>query len=184
MKKSTMDINANRKAIKYSRQEMIRRILWGIVKPLFSFSPRPLFAWRAFLLRRFGARVGRNVHIYNSATIYFPWNLEIGNLSAIGEDCLIYNLGKVTIGSKTTISHRAHICAGSHDYSTSDLPLIKPSINIGDMVWVCADAFVGPDVVVDEGAIIGARAVVTKNVDNWSIVAGNPACFIKKREME
>ena len=116
MENSTLDINANRKAIKYSRHEMIRRILWGFVKPLFSFSPRPLFAWRAFLLRQFGARVGRNVHIYNSATIYFPWNLEIGDHSAIGEYAYIYNLGPIIIGNKTTISHRAHICAGTHDY--------------------------------------------------------------------
>ena len=101
------------------------RLLWSAVRPLFFFSPRPLFGWRRFLLRLFGARIGREVHIYNSATIYMPWNLEIGDWSSIGEHAFIYNLGKVTIGSKTTISHRAHLCAGTHDYTDSSLPLLK-----------------------------------------------------------
>ncbi len=179
-----LNIKSNRKIQKYKRIELILRIIWMLGFVLFRFSPRTFFRWRSFLLRSFGAKVGHNVHIYNSAKIYMPWNLEIGNWSAIGEECLIYNLGKVIIGEKTTISHRAHICAGTHDYSDSELPLIKPPINIGDMAWICADAFVGPDVTVGEGAVVGARAVVTKNVDSWSIVAGNPACFIKKRELE
>ncbi|WP_201787918.1 hypothetical protein [Syntrophotalea acetylenica] len=153
-------------------------------KPLFSYSPRPLFAWRAFLLRLFGAKVGRNVHIYNSANIYFPWNLEIGDHSAIGENAYIYNLGHVIIGNKTTISQRAHLCAGTHDFSDPALPLLKPPIVIDHQAWICADAFVGPGVKVGEGAIVGARAVVTRDVDPWVIVAGNPAVFIKRREMK
>jgi|JTFP01.1.fsa_nt_gb putative colanic acid biosynthesis acetyltransferase WcaF len=184
MENSTLDINANRNAVKYSRHEMICRVLWGLIKPLFSFSPRPLFGWRAFLLRLFGAKVGRSVHIYNSATIYFPWNLEIGDHSAIGEYAFIYNLGPIIIGNKTTISHWAHLCAGTHDYADPALPLLKPPIVIADQAWICADAFVGPDVTVGEGAIVGARAVVTRDVDPWVIVAGNPAVFIKRREMK
>jgi len=183
MENSTLDINANRKAVKFSRYEMIRRVLWGLVKPLFSFSPRTLFAWRVLLLRLFGAKVGRNVHIYNSATIYFPWHLEIGDHSAIGEHAYIYNLGSIAIGNKTTISHRAHLCAGTHDYTNSALPLLKPEIEIADQAWICADAFVGPGVHVGEGAVVGARAVAMKDVAPWTVVAGNPAQFVKKRVM-
>lgn len=184
MENSTLDIYANRQAIKYSRYEMIRRVVWGFIKPLFSFSPRPLFAWRAFLLRQFGAKVGRHVHIYNSATIYFPWNLEVGDHSAIGEHAYIYNLGPIIIGNKTTISQRAHLCAGTHDFADSALPLLKPPIVIADQAWICADAFVGPGITVGEGAIVGARAVVTKDVEPWAIVAGNPAVFVKRRVMK
>lgn len=179
----SLDINSNRQAQKYSRKELFLRILWGFGKLVFRLTPRPCFGLRRFMLRRFGAKVGANVNIYPSATIYYPWNLEIGDGSAIGEWALIYNLGKVTIGSRTTVSQRVHLCAGTHDYLKPDMPLIKPPIVIGDEVWVCADAFVGPNVRVGDRAIVGAASVVMKNVPASEIVAGNPAAFIKKREL-
>jgi putative colanic acid biosynthesis acetyltransferase WcaF len=150
---------------------------------LFRFSPRPCFGWRRMLLRCFGAKVGTHVNIYNSAIIYYPWNLKIGDWSSIGEDALIYNLGSVTIGSRTTISHRAHLCAGTHDYTRPDLPLLKPPVIIENQVWICADAFVGPGVTVAEGAVIGARAVVVKNVEAWTVVIGNPARVANQRRL-
>lgn len=162
---------------------MVSRLFWGFGKMLFRFSPRPFFGWRRMLLRCFGAKVGYHVNIYNSAIIYYPWNLVIGDWSAVGEDALIYNLGLVTVGEKVTISHRAHLCAGTHDYTRPDLPLLKPPIVIENQVWICADAFVGPGVTVGEGAVVGARAVVTKDVEPWTVVAGNPARFLKKREL-
>jgi putative colanic acid biosynthesis acetyltransferase WcaF len=125
--------------------------------------------------------VGRNVNIYPSSVIYFPWQLEIGDWSAIGEDALIYNLGRVTIGERVTISHRAHLCAGTHDYRKSDMPLLKPPIVVKDQAWICANAFVGPGVTVGQGAIVAAAAVVMRDVPDWQIVAGNPAVPVKKR---
>ena len=178
------DIGANRAATKYTRSEMTRRVLWMLARPLFRFSPRPLFAWRRALLRAFGARVGREVHVYASAVVYMPWNLTIGDWSSIGEDALVYNLGPVIIGERVTVSHRAHLCAGTHDYTSADLPLLKPPIGIESNAWICTDAFVGPGVLVGEGAIVGARAVVTRNVPPWTIVAGNPAREIKRRVMK
>ena len=177
----TLDINKNRSSRKYSRKQMFARLFWGLLRPFFRFSPRPFFSWRRFLLRLFGARIGKDVHIYNSATIYMPWNLEIGDWSSIGEDAFIYNLGKITIGNKTTISHRAHLCAGTHDYTDKTLPLLKLPIVIEGNVWVCADTFIGPGVLVGEGAVVGARSVVVKDIKPWMVVAGNPAIFIKKR---
>jgi putative colanic acid biosynthesis acetyltransferase WcaF len=179
-----MDIAANRRAAKCSSKEMLRRVCWSMGTWLFRFSPRPCFGWRRFVLRCYGARVGRHVHFYNSAHIYFPWNFVIGDWSAVGEDALVYNLGLVTLGEKVTISHRAHLCAGTHDYTQADLPLLKPPITVKDQAWICADAFVGPGVTVGEGAVVGARAVVTRDVDPWTVVVGNPARFIKKRMMK
>ncbi len=176
-----LDIAANRKTAKYTRSETALRALWMAGQWLFRFSPRPCFGWRSWLLRRFGARVGHHVHIYNSATIYFPWNLCVEEWSSIGEGALIYNLGPVTIGKSVTISHRAHLCAGTHDYRKPDMPLLKVPIEIQDQAWICADAFVGPGVVIGEGAVVGARAVVMHDVESWTVVAGNPAQFIKKR---
>jgi putative colanic acid biosynthesis acetyltransferase WcaF len=178
-----LDISSNRSAQKYTTGEQLRRLLWIFGQLLFRFSPRPCFGWRRMVLRCFGASVGNHVNTYPSTRIYFPWNLTVGDWSAIGEDALIYNLGPVTLGQKVTVSHRAHLCAGTHDYTQPDLPLLKPPIEIKDQAWVCSDAFVGPGVTVGEGAVVGARAVVMKNVEPWTVVAGNPAQFIKKREI-
>jgi putative colanic acid biosynthesis acetyltransferase WcaF len=172
---------ANRAAIKYSGRETLCRMLWSAAYPFFRFSPRPFFAWRRLLLRMFGATVGRQVNIYSSARIYFPWHLTIGDWSSIGEEALIYNLGKVTIGRSVTISQRAHLCAGTHDYTRDDMPLLKLPIRVNDRVWICADAFLGPNITIGEGAVVGARAVVVRNVEAWDVVAGNPARKVKAR---
>lgn len=177
-----MDVKANRESIKYTKKEQMLRVLWCVLgKPLFKFSPRPFFGWRRWVLRLFGAKVGKEVHTYPSTIVYFPWNLVVGDWSAIGEDALIYNLGIVTIGERVTISHRAHLCAGTHDYRKPEFPLLKPPIAIGDQAWICSQAFIGPGVTVGTGAIVGAAAVVMKDVEPWVIVAGNPALKVKDR---
>jgi putative colanic acid biosynthesis acetyltransferase WcaF len=133
------------------------------------------------ILRLFGARVGKQVQIYNSAKIYFPWNFSIGDWSAIGENALIYNLGPVSIGSEVTVSQRVHLCAGTHDYTDPSMPLLKPAIVVKDKVWICADVFIGPGVTIGDGAVVGAASVVTHKVPEWKVVAGNPAKVIKDR---
>lgn len=179
----TLKIAAARNARPYSPGEYVGRFLWALAVPLFRFSPRPLFAWRAWLLRRFGARIGQRVHVYPSVRIVIPWNLSIGNDSSIGDEALVYNLGPVSIGSRATVSHRAHLCAGSHDYLDPALPLLRLPISIGDDAWVCAQSLVGPGVVIGDGAVVGAGAVVMKDVAAWTVVAGNPAQPVKRRVM-
>jgi putative colanic acid biosynthesis acetyltransferase WcaF len=179
-----LDINANRRQRPYSFQEYLGRVLWSIVHPFFSLSPRPCFGWRRALLRLFGASVGAGANVYPSARIALPWRLVIGAQASIGEDVLVYNLGLVTIGERATVSHRAHLCAGTHDHSNPALPLIRPSITIGPQAWVCAQAFVGPAVTVGEGAIVGAAAVVMRDVPPWLIVVGNPAKVVGRRELK
>jgi putative colanic acid biosynthesis acetyltransferase WcaF len=180
---SQLDIASNRAASKYTRKQLMLRVFWGFGKVVFRFSPRPCFGFRRWLLRCYGAQVGANVNIYPSALIYYPWNLQIGDNSSIGEWALVYNLGTVTIGSRTTISQRVHLCAGTHDYQKPDMPLIKPPIVIGDEVWVCADVFVGPNLTIDHRAIIGAASVVVKDVAASTVVGGNPASILKKRDI-
>lgn len=179
-----LDIAKNRASKKYDLSEVICRILWGVGAFLFRYSPRPLYGWRRFLLRVFGADVGRHVRIHNTATIYYPWNFSVGDWSSIGEDAMIYNLGPITLGTKVTVSQRAHLCAGSHDISDPTMPLLKPPITVGDQAWICADAFVGPDVEVGDGAVVGARAVAVEDVDAWMVVGGNPARVIRKRTLD
>jgi putative colanic acid biosynthesis acetyltransferase WcaF len=176
-----MDIDQNRATRKWTRKELAGRVLWAACGPFFRFSPRLLWGWRCFLLRLFGAKVGRNVHILPSVRIFIPWNLEIGDWSSVGFDALIYNLGPVRIGEKVTVSQRAHLCAGSHDFRDPAMPLTKPPIDIGDEAWICADAFVGPGVSVGNRAVVAARAVVVKDVAEGEIFGGNPAKVIGKR---
>jgi putative colanic acid biosynthesis acetyltransferase WcaF len=176
------DVNKNRNSNKWSRSELFGRMLWGIVwSAFFWWTPRQLWAWRRLLLRAFGARIGKQVHIAPSVRIAIPWNVSIGDQAAVGERVTLYSLGAITIGDRSTISQGAHICAGTHDYSDVAMPLLKESITIADDVWICADAFVGPGTTVGHRAVVGARAVVVRDVEESSIVAGNPARLIKLR---
>ena len=184
MTTAELDIDANRRARKYSVGVLARRVLWAIVRPAFHLSPRPLFAWRRALLRAFGASIGREVRVNPSAVVVMPWNVSIGDWSAVGDGVRLYALGPVSIGSSVTISQHAHLCAGTHDYTRRDMPLLKPPITIGDHAWICADAFVGPGVTIGEGAVVGARAVAMRDVAAWEVVAGNPARFIKHRRID
>ena len=179
-----LDIAANRSARKYDVGDLVRRVLWGVGAVLFRWTPRLLYGARNALLRLFGAEVGRNVRIHPSATIYFPWNLSIGDWSSVGEEALIYNLGPIEIGEQVTISQRAHLCAGTHDANDPAMPLQKPPITVGDQAWVCADAFVGPGVTVGAGAVVGARAVAVTDVEPWMSVGGNPARPLKERNLD
>ncbi len=176
-----MDIEENRTTRKWSRKELAGRFLWAACKPLFRFSPRLLWGWRRVVLRSFGAQVGDNVQINPSAKIFIPWNLKIGDWSSVGFDALLYNLGPMRIGEKVTISQRAHLCGGSHDFRDPAMPLLKLEVGIGDEAWICADAFVGPGVMVGKGAVVAARAVAVKDVGDGEIVAGNPARVIGKK---
>jgi putative colanic acid biosynthesis acetyltransferase WcaF len=178
-----LNIQSNRASHKYSRVELLLRVLWGVGYWLLRLSPRPCFGWRRCILRCFGAKIGIHVNVYPTTRVYLPWNLTIGDWSAVGEDVFIYNLGPIKIGERVTISHRAHLCAGTHDYRRPELRLLKPSIEIAAQAWVCADAFVGPGVRIGEGAVVGARAVAVKDVAPWMVVAGNPARVISHRQL-
>lgn len=179
-----LDIAGNRRSKKWSRSELLGRIMWETVgAPLMAFSPRQLWGVRRALLRIFGAHIGRDVHIYPSVKIAVPWNVRIGDFAAVGANAIIYSLGPIEIGARATISQYAHLCAGTHDYLSPTFDLLKPPIVIGADVWICANAFVGPGVRIGERAIVGACAVVTRDVDPATIMVGNPARFVRTRPM-
>lgn len=180
-----IDIASNRKARKWSGRELVARALWDVLSPpLFRWTPRPFWAWRRGLLRCFGAQIGKNVHVYPTVRIIVPWNIRIGDNAAVGDRAILYSLGPIDIGADVTISQNAHLCAGTHDFRKPDMPLIKQPITIGQGAWICADAFVGPGVVVGEMAVVGARAVVVRDVSNSSIVVGSPARVVGHRVLE
>jgi putative colanic acid biosynthesis acetyltransferase WcaF len=171
------DIPANMRscAAAYSTRDRVRRVLWGLTKPLFHGSPRHLYAWRNFLLRVFGANIGRAVRIYPSVRIFAPWHLSVGDEASVGWNANIYNLEPVAIGARAIVSQHAHLCSGNHDHRQAHMPFANKPITLEADCWICTDAFVGPGVVVGRLAVVGARAVVMRNVAPRAIVVGNPA---------
>ena len=154
---------------------------WFLFRP---FNLNMFRGWRALILKLFGAKIGKGANVYASARIWAPWNLVVGDYSVIGPQVDCYNQGKITIGKHTNISQKTYLCASSHDFTTSTFPLILCPIVIHDQVWIAADAFIGPNVNIGEGAVIGARSAVFRRVSPWTVVGGNPAVYIKDRTVQ
>lgn len=163
------------------RNRLARLLFDGTWYLLAQWTPNPLHGWRRWLLRRFGARIGRHAHIYGKVRIWAPWNLEVGEYSGIGNGVTLYCQGKIVIGRRVVISQGAHLCGGTHDYTDPGFRLVPRDIIIGDDVWIAAEAFVHPGVTVGDGAILGARGVAVKSLEPWTIYAGNPARAVKRR---
>lgn len=168
----------------HSLRNRLARVLWFMLYiAVFRLSPRPLHAWRCLVLRAMGARIGRGAHVYPSAVVWAPWNLVMEDHSCLGPHVECYNVAPVIIGRHATVSQYAFLCTATHDYSLLTLPLVTKPIQIRDHAWVCADVFIGPGVTVGEGAVAGARSSVYRAVEPWTVVAGNPARFLKRREL-
>lgn len=166
----------------WNPMENFKRALWMLVRAgLFRPSFHNWYGWRRLLLEMFGAKLGKGVRIRPTALIEIPWNLEIGDDVVVGDYAILYSLGKISIGRGATISQYAHLCAGTHDYTSRRFPLLKPPIVIGEEVWIAADAFVGPGVSVGDRSVIGARATVVKDVPADQVVIGPAATVLKDR---
>lgn len=157
--------------------------LWHLVY-LFLFlpSPKPLNPWRLLLLRLFGARVHRSAFVAPSARIRIPWFLEMEERACIGDRADVYNLGRIRLGARSTVAQEVMLCGGSHDFSSRRLPLVVGPIIVGEDAFVCARAIILPGVFVRRGAVVAAGAVVTKDVPAGTVVGGNPARIIRRRE--
>lgn len=169
----------------FSNLNKFKRLIWTLVWNIFVLPlPRNTCkTWKLFILRLFGAKIHKTANVYSSVKIYSPWNLVMKKYSCLAPDVDCYNVDKIIIGEHSTISQKTYLCTASHDVTKSNNPLIHAPIIIKDQVWVGASAYIGMGVCINQGAVVGATASVYKNVDAWSIVGGNPAIFIKKREL-
>jgi putative colanic acid biosynthesis acetyltransferase WcaF len=166
-----------------TNNQRLRRLLWEIVYRLF-FRTTPRWAlesWRRALLRLFGAKIGIGSRISPLCRIWAPWNLCIGEYTAIAEGVDCYTMERIEIGNHVSVSQRAYLCTGSHDISRLSRPLRNRPIRIEDHAWICAEAFIGPNVTIGEGSVVSARCCVFKDVEPWTVVTGNPAQVLRKR---
>ncbi|MEX5411155.1 colanic acid biosynthesis acetyltransferase WcaF [Atlantibacter hermannii] len=157
------------------------QLWWAVQKTLFSWSPQIAYRWRAFLLRLFGARIGKGVVIRPSVKITYPWKLTLGDYAWVGDDAVLYTLGDITIGANAVISQKSYLCTGSHDYLSTHFDIYAKPIVIGDKCWLATDVFVAPGVSIGEGTVIGARSSVFKSLPGNVICRGNPAEIIRER---
>ena len=156
------------------------RFIWEIVQvTIFRFSPRQMHYWRLVLLRLFGAKINRSAKVYGTARIWAPWNLEMGAGAILGDRVDCYSVAPICIGAKAVASQDSCLCAATHDHRSDAFTLISKPIIIEGGAWVAARAFIGPGVRIGEGAVVGAAAVVFKDVLPETTMVGNPAKIIR-----
>lgn len=157
------------------------QLWWLVQSTLFQCSPQFLYGWRNFLLRLFGAKVGRRVLVRPSVTVTYPWKVTIGDYSWIGDDVVLYSLGEIDIGAHVVVSQRSYICAASHDYEAVAFDIFAKRVTIENEAWVASDVFVGPGVTIGQGAVVGARSSVFRSLPAMKVCVGNPAKPVRDR---
>ena len=145
------------------------------------WTPPPFHAWRIFVLRLFGAQIGADCRIHASARVWWPGNLVMGDNVLIGPGAILYNQGRIAIGSGSVVSQRAHLCASTHDLAGAEFQLVLRPVSLGRDCWVAAEAFVGPGVAMGDGAVLAARGALFDHAEPWTIYRGNPAVPLKQR---
>jgi putative colanic acid biosynthesis acetyltransferase WcaF len=156
--------------------------LWWLVQAtFFRGSPQVFYGFRRWLLRLFGAKVGEGVLLRATATFTYPWKIEIGDHSWIGDDVVIYSFAPIKIGNDVVISQKCYLCAGTHDYRSEAFDIQSHPIAIGDRAWVATDVFVAPGVTIGRGTIVGSRSSVFGNLPEMMVCFGSPARPIRPR---
>ncbi len=160
------------------------RALWHSINALFLQNPLNLSSGlKVALLRMFGAKIGVGVMIKPSINVKYPWNIEVGNYSWIGEGAWLDSLAKITIGNNCCVSQGAYFCTGNHDWADPVFSLVVRPIVVEDGAWVGARATVLPGVTVKSHSIVAAGTVISKNTEPYMIYSGNPPVAVKKRHI-
>ena len=172
---------------RHSLKSKVLRALWNAAW-LLLFRPTPEHSrifniWRIFMLRCFGAKIGKGCVVKSTCEIWQPWKLEIGNYVALSERVICYSVDYIRIGAQTTVSREVFLCCAGHDISSPVMELTHSPITIGSNSWIAGRSIILPGVSVGDGSVVAAGAVVAKDVEAWTVVGGNPAKFIKKRKL-
>jgi putative colanic acid biosynthesis acetyltransferase WcaF len=160
----------------WTPREKAALLLWQICWPLFcGWTPSPLNGWRLLWLRIFGARISGRPFVHQRARIAHPWNLTLHDRACLGDRANAYCLGPIELQAGSTVAQEAYLCTGTHDFSSTGLELQTAPIVIGPGAFICARAFILPGISIGAGALVGACAVVTRDVPPGAQVIGNPA---------
>jgi putative colanic acid biosynthesis acetyltransferase WcaF len=163
----------------------VKSFLWYFVNILFFINPlNPFSGLKLVLLKLFGAKIGKGVHIKPGVNIKYPWLLEISNHVWVGENVWIDNLAKVTIKDHVCISQGAMLLCGNHNYKKSTFDLIVGEIHLKEGSWVGAKAIVCPGVTLNSHAILSVGSVASKTLEAYAIYQGNPAIKIRERKFD
>jgi putative colanic acid biosynthesis acetyltransferase WcaF len=166
----------------FSVGNRLKRLVWGVCwLLLYRTSPRPAHAWRAMLLRAFGAKLGPDCHFYPGSKVWAPWNLVCADHVAAGDGVEIYNPSPMQFDSHVILSQDCYLCGATHDYNDPAFPLLSYRMHFEQYAWICARASVGPGVHVGEGAVLGLGAVATRDLKPWTVYGGNPAVALRER---
>lgn len=162
----------------------LKRALWYFVSAYFFKSSFPFYGFKRFLLRAFGAKIGKDVTIKPHVTIKYPWKLVVGDHVWIGEQVWIDNLAKVTLKSNSCVSQGALLLCGNHNYKRSTFDLLVGEITLEEGAWAGAKTVVCPGVRLGSHSLLTVGSVATKSLEPYWIYQGNPATKLKVREMK
>lgn len=162
---------------------LLRAAWFALGLPLFRSSLLPFSSFRRWLLKCFGARIGAGVVIKPGARVKYPWKLRVGDNSWIGEDAWIDNIAPVTLGNNVCLSQGVYLCTGNHNWRDRSFGLIARPIVIEDGAWIAAQAAIAPGITIGRSAVVGLGAVVLNVVPPGEIHTGNPATFVRHREI-
>lgn len=167
----------------YTKKQKLRRLLFRVVWVIFArpFPQATMKSWNIFLLRLFGAKISNKAVVYSSTNVYMPENLVMDDFACLAGHTIVENAAVVHLEEGAIVSQYSYLCTASHDIRDDDFPQFSKPITIGKKAWVTAGCFVGPGVTVEEGAVVGARSAVFKDVKANTVVGGNPAKYIKNR---
>ena len=169
----------------YNHGNKFKILIWSVINYFILNSSFPFpIAFKVLLLRMFGAEVGEGLVMKLKIRIKYPWRLKIGNNCWIGESVWIDNLEDVKIMDDVCISQGALLLTGNHDYTISSFPYKLGKIILENGVWIGANAVVCPNVVCQSHSVLTVNSVATKNLEAWSINAGNPAIKLRNRVMK
>lgn len=175
------DLFDARKGFELGRSRLLFA-LWYLVKCIFFLSSLPWpSAFKSWLLRAFGAKVGRRVYWKPRVNIHIPWKFSVGDHTWIGEEVCIVNFAPVTVGAHCCLSQRSFLCSGNHDYRAQDMRYRHAPITLADGVWIGAAAFVGPGVEIGTDAVVTASSLVTRSLEGGWIYAGQPCQKVRRR---
>jgi putative colanic acid biosynthesis acetyltransferase WcaF len=146
-----------------------------------SWTPKFLNPWRLVILKLFGAKISGLPFVHSSVRIQIPWHISLEHRACLGASVRAYSLGFIEVKEGATIAQESYLCTGTHDFKSPNMQLITDKITIGQNSFIGARAMVLPGVEIGENAVVGAMTVVTREVCENQIVAGNPAKVIGTR---